>query len=278
MAPRTKKLEPPRRGRDGYYTLPDGTKCFSVTNIIQHGVPKDLTGWAGWEAGLLAAESVPKLVRVRGESERRKMAYWLGQQSTRIKKKAGELGTAVHDAIEADILGQPIAEPTVEQKPFIDAYYRFKENERPEYEATELVLAHPTDGWAGRGDVWVTLPNYGPALLMGDWKSGSGVYPEASLQLSAYRRAPVAWTKDGQEIVPPKTESAVVVHIRPEKYPDCGYRVYPMDTSDAVYESFLDARRVAINWSKGMANTVVGVPFEPILTAEIEEDQQGEVA
>jgi hypothetical protein len=67
----------------------------------------------------------------------------------------------------------------------------------------------------------------------------------------------------------------VVVHIRPQKYPDTGYRIYPMDTSDDVYDCFLSARKTAVKWMKGLEKTAVGEPYEPIVVAEIEEDQQG---
>lgn len=131
-----------------------------------------------------------------------------------------------------------------------------------------MVLANPEDGWAGCGDVWLTLPNIGPGLILGDWKSSNNVHADFALQLAAYRRATVAWTKDGEQVEPPKTEQGVIIHLRPEKYPDTGYRIFPLDTSDAVYESFLDARRVAVNWSKGLAHTVLGEPYEPVLIAE----------
>lgn len=271
MSP-AKKPEAPHRDRSGWYKLPDGMKCLSVTNIKKHGVPLDLTGWAGWEAGLLAVESLPKLIRARGASERRKLAYWLGQASERKKKEAGALGSAVHEMIECRLLGQPAADPTPQQQPFMDAFDRFMEIEEPVIEATELVLANPDDGWAGTADVYFYLPNIeqlklpdlsGPALILGDWKSSSKVHADFALQLAAYRRATVGWLKDGTQIVPPKTENAVVIHIRPDVYEDTGYRVWPLDTSDAVYECFLNARRTAVDWVKGLEKTALGLPYDP---------------
>lgn len=272
-----KKTGAPRRGRDGRYSLPDGSKHISVTNIKKDGVPLDLTGWAGWEAGLLAVESVPKLIRLRGLEERRKAAYWLGQAAERKKREAGALGSAVHDAFEAYILGEPTGELSPEVRPFFDAFLRFMEIEQPEFEATELVLANPDDGWAGTADAFGTLPRRAAGLHLLDWKSGSGTYADFAMQLAAYRRATVGWTKDGTEITPPTTEQAFVVHVRPDKYPDVGYRIYPLDTSEAVYEAFLAARRVALEWTRGLSKTVLGKPLEPlaveVLDAEIVEEE-----
>lgn len=268
----------PKRAK-GWYTLPDGSKHLSVTTIKANGIPLDLTGWAGWEAGWLAMESLPKLVRTRGYNERRKLAYWLGQAAERKKSEAGELGTAVHKLIEAEILGQPAAKPTEEQQPFVDAFHRFMDLEQPEFEAIELVVANPADGWAGTVDAYLTLPNIGPALTCGDWKTSAKIHSEFALQLAAYQRATIGWLKDGTEIVPPKTESAVVIHIRPDAkgYEDTGYRIVPLDTSDAVYECFLNARRTALEWVYGLEKTVVGeayVPGQPVLEAEVVEEMK----
>lgn len=245
MTAKTAKKQAPTRGRDGWYTLPDGTRCLSVTNVIKHGVPKDLMGWAAWMVASEAVESVPRLARLRGEAARKQMVQWLKGAPDRKRDTAAELGTSVHDAVEAIILGQPAPEPTAEQAPFMAAFAQFVADHRPVFEATEITLAHPGHGWAGRGDVWLTLPEIGPALLAGDWKTGSGAYPEAALQLSAYRRAEVGWLRDGTEVEPPKTEGAVVVHIRPDKYPDVGYAVYPVQTGDDVYAVFRAAQQIA---------------------------------
>lgn len=264
----------PKRSK-GWYELPSGEKLLSVTTIKSLGIPLDLTGWAGWEAGWCAMESLPRLVRTRGYTPRRKMAYWLGQASERKKSEAGALGSSIHKKIEAFILGKPVAEPTEEEAPFVAAFHKFMEIEQPAFEAVELVVANPEDGWAGTADAFLTLPNIGPALLLGDHKTGNSIHSEFALQLSAYRRATVGWLSDGTQVEPPKTDGAVAIHFRPEKYPDTGYRIYPLDTSDAVYDCFLTARKTALEWALGLEKTAVGEPYEPgqpVLDAEVVEE------
>ena len=260
---RTKKPALPKRDRSGYYTAPNGRRLMSVTTIIGNGVPKPaLVHWAAREVAQSAVDNIPTLAKVRGETARAQAFDWLRKAAEQKRDAAANLGTVIHDYAEAIALGKPMPEPNDDQRPFVEAYARFVEDWAPEYEATELVVANYDDGWAGTLDWIARIPALGPALVMGDYKTGKGVYGEAGLQMAAYRRATVGWLKDGTEVEVPPTESAVVVHIRPGKYPDRGYALLPVDTSDAVYASFLSARDVAQLWVKGLAETVVGAPLE----------------
>lgn len=95
-------------------------------------------------------------------------------------------------------------------------------------------------------------------MLLGDTKTGGelgvkGVYPEAALQMSAYRKAGVAWLRDGTKVPMPAThDRGVVLHLRPE-----GYRVIPIACGDDVFAQFCIAQRAA-EWVSGLSKTVVG--------------------
>lgn len=279
MAARKPKLKPgdkldaaPVRSR-GYYTTPYG-RFMSVTTLLDNGVAKPgLPYWYASEVAQRAIDAIPKLTRLRGQLARDEALKWLKGAANEKRDAAAELGTTIHNAIEARILGAPAPEPTEDQQPFLDAFARFWDDHQPIVEATEMTLANPDDGWAGTGDVWMTLPNssYGRAVLLGDWKSGKKPHAETAMQCAAYRRAKVGWLKDGTEVVPPSTDGAVLIHIRPSAYPDTGYRIYPLDTSDEVYAAFLSVRDVALGWTKGLAKTALGDPLDiPTLdTAEV---------
>lgn len=279
MAARKPKAKPgdkldaaPSRVR-GYYTTPYG-RLMSVTTILDNGVAKPgLPHWYASETATRAIDSIPKLARLRGHLARTEAHAWLKAAANEKKDAAGELGSWVHNAAEAYVLGAPFEEPDEQQAPFFAALMRFLNDHDPQVEAAELTVANPDDGWAGTGDAWWRLPRtkFGPALILGDYKTGKNAHAEAAMQLSAYRRATVGWLKDGTEVVPPTPQDAVVIHIRPDKYPDTGYRVIPVDTSDAVYAAFLNVRDVALGWTKGLAKTALGEP----LTLE---DPQQEVA
>jgi hypothetical protein len=254
---------PPARNRLGYYTLPDGQKCLSVTNIIDKGVPKPaLVHWAAREVATCAMESLPRLVRVRGAAAREDERQWLANAAERKRDAAGDLGGAIHNAIEADVLGKPWPEPTELQAPVMAAFRNFLADWSPDWEATELVVAHPEHGWCGTGDAWFRLPRLGDCLFIGDWKTGGGVYGEVAMQMAAYRRGTVAWTRDGTQVEPPRADEAKVIHLRPDRYPATGgYAMYPADTSDAVYAAFRAAQATAEKWVKGLSKKAIGEPY-----------------
>ena len=104
---------------------------------------------------------------------------------------------------------------------------------------------------------------------MGDTKTGGdwdrdhrasrghvhGVYPEAGLQMSAYRRAKVCWLRDGSRVPMPATaEVGVVLHLRPE-----GYRLYPARCGDLEYAYFRHAQMVD-EWSSRIASAKADDP------------------
>ncbi|NGZ99668.1 hypothetical protein G5V59_02740 [Nocardioides sp. W3-2-3] len=137
-----------------------------------------------------------------------------------------------------------------------------------------MVVANADDGWAGTLDYTIGADGLiGDALraagydvdpgidLMGDTKTGGdwdritsaghvhGVYPEAGLQMSAYRRAKVAWLRDGSRVpMPPTAQVGVVLHLRPE-----GYRLYPVRCGDTEYRYFRHAQMVD-EWSSRIAS------------------------
>lgn len=255
----------PMRNSEGYYVLDDGTHLMSVTTIIEHGIPKPgLIHWAAIEVARCAIDHIPRLSRLRGQTARDNCYEWLRRAAERKRDEAADLGSAIHDHVEARILGAPTPRPSELERPFIDAFDRFLDEQQPVFRATEMVVANPDDGWAGKLDTALQLPRYGPVVLTGDWKTGRKVYDEAALQLSAYRRATIGWLRDGTPVTPEPTEGAVVVHIRPDVHEKHGgYRIYRADTSDEVYASFLAARDVAYGWTrrrKKAAITVLNLP------------------
>ena len=266
----------PIRDDEGWYHLPDGTACMSVTTLIEHGIPKPgLVHWAAIEVARCAISAIPQLSRLRGETARDDAYEWLRRAAERKRDEAAEFGGAIHDHVEARILGAPTPRPTDEQRPFIAAFDRFLDDHQPEFEATELVVANPADRWAGRLDAIGKLPRYGDDLLTIDWKTGRKVYDESALQLSGYRRATVGWLKDGTPVEPPATTGGVVVHIRPDVHEKTGgYRLYRADTSDEVYASFLAARDVAITWTRRRKKRAVTVLNLPPLPASPEKTKE----
>lgn len=250
MTARARKPEgPPTRDRSGYYATPAG-RFMSVTTILSNGIPKPaLMHWAAFEAAQCAVDNVPALIKARGQAARDEIRQWIQRAAERKRDTAANLGTTVHGFLEAQILGEPTPAFTDEQIPFIEAFARFLDTWQPEFEASELTVANPEHGYAGTLDAIARIPSLGPDLLMVDWKTGKSIYPEVGMQLAAYRRCPIGWTRPaGQQVDVPATTGAMVLHLRPEGMPGGepgGYAFVPALTDDLVFETFLAAKVIA---------------------------------
>lgn len=266
----------PIAGND-FYHMPDGSKLIRVTSVIEYGVPRPaLVDWAAREVARCAMEWLTRLARARTDHEREAVLAWLKEAAKRQRDAAAKLGNVVHDLAEARALDHPLPLPTVEQLPFFEAFHRFCQRWRPRWEAAEMVVANYTDGWCGTCDAWawLALPDMGPTpvLVILDYKSGRNVHPEVALQLSAYNRAEIGYLRDGTQVVPPRAEHAVVVHIRPGKYAG-GYAVKRVDIGEGTYAAFLNAHRTAVQWAASRSRRVLArayrEPSEPTPAREV---------
>lgn len=285
---------PARQGNGYYADHTSGDRLRSVTTILSGGVPKPgLVHWAGNTCTDSAIDNLPALVAASRYPERlAEMRTWIRKAHTRKKDERAEVGSAVHAIIEARLLDTPLpasvkvgeaewAMDGPELAPFIEHFHRFETQWQPRWLASEMVVANPDDGYAGTLDYIIAgdgligdnLRGRGYHLgsdglaIMGDTKTGGdwdhttaaghvhGVYPEAGLQMSAYRRASVCWLRDGSRVpMPPTAEVGVVLHLRPE-----GYRLYPVRCGDLEYRYFRHAQMVD-EWSSRLASAKADDP------------------
>lgn len=259
----------------GWYTCPEtGTKLRRVTTILERGVPKPaLPYWAANITAETAMENLPRLVRASRRPADAQEAYdWLRRAHTRKKDERADIGSAVHRIIEAHVLDEPLPAELLddpEMRPYLANFLRFVEEYEVTFKASEMVVGSYTHGYAGTLDYILQSPHiYDGRPCLGDTKTGGeldatlsdgtvkGVYPEAGLQMSAYRHAEVCWLRDGTRLPMPETHDVgIVLHLRPE-----GYRVYPAACGPEVFAKFLNAMQVA-DWSTEIAPTVIGAPL-----------------
>lgn len=303
----TKKGPVPARQGNGYYAdHATGDRLRSVTTILSGGVPKPaLMFWSAATCTDCAIENLPALVAAsRFPDQLAELRSWILRAHTRKKDERAEVGSLVHQVIESRLLGTELpqvirigetewAVDGPELAPFLEHFLRFEREWRPRWTASEMVVANPEHGYAGTLDYTIGADGLiGQALrdlgydvdpggdLMGDTKTGGdwnkvtsaghvhGVYPEAGLQMSAYRKATVAWLRDGSRVpMPPTAQVGVVLHLRPE-----GYRLYPVRCGDLEYRYFRHAQMVD-EWSSRIASAkaeepVIGKALEPPVTAE----------
>ena len=255
----------------GWYRVP-GTdiKLRRVTTILNSGYPKpELMFWAANLTAQDAFATLPRLVAASLNPAEKEDAYdWLRKGHIRKKEERGDIGTAAHTLVESHVLGTPLPEELLddpEMAPYLDNFLRFVKEWEVEFEASEMTVGNFAHGYAGKLDYLFRSPRIADALnvpaktlFLGDTKTGGeldekGVYPEAGLQMSAYRNAEVGWLRDGPQIPMPKIHhTGIVLHLRPE-----GYRPMPLKCGDDVFAAFLHVQQLS-EFKRVLAKSVVG--------------------
>lgn len=284
---------------------PGDIRLWSVTTIIGCLDKPALLYWSAEEAAKAAvsvARSLTQRIQEDGEAETIK---WL--RDARFRRPKGilsnaSLGTCAHHACEeyaltgqrpdnqrlADIIRQEggpqfdgIKTETAVLNRMLDRFDGWLQRFTPSYQATEVVVYHPTYGYAGQTDGFLTID--GVRLIIDYKTSREGYdakgnpktpYPEAALQLAAYRYAEAAavWRPrrieqfrrryyllseaERDRAVPvPQVDGGAVIHITPDH---C--ELFPVRCDTAVHEAFLYVQE-ASRWMNGLAKTVIGIPM-----------------
>lgn len=236
------------RGR--FYTWRD-ENYWSVTTIISGGVPKPaLINWAKKFTAEYACDNYEKLGALLapdadGYVDRGGAVDWLKDASFRDRDRKADLGTRLHEAIEAYTLGKPFPKWTIDIEWRMKAFERFLARYEPDYDMgmAEATVFSRTQKYAGTLDAVFEIgrgPHKGRRVL-NDYKSSQrGIFPEVALQLSAYRRADFVAGPDWSELPMPEVDTATALWL-----PDnADAELYEVSTDDAVFRSFLYVREV----------------------------------
>lgn len=162
-----------------------------------------------------------------------------------IRDQAASLGITVHHwahligADEKAAEGVEISEWVI---PYLVGYRGFLGHLRAsggEILSAEHAVINLTEGYGGTYDLIV---RYQGQVWLLDLKTSAGYYPEFALQIAAYGHGEfVALPNDPTQYPMPQIERYGVVHLRPDQYPDTGWRLveYPITGKD--YVAFLAA-------------------------------------
>lgn len=243
------------RGGKRFYSWRD-ENYWSVTTIIGGGVPKPaLLPWGikmVAEAAVDMCNELPAMVaRDRDEAIR----YLKGSPYAK-RDAAANLGTEVHEAIEAHSLGKPMPPWSPLVKPYMAGFEQFLADFAPVFTATEASVFNRSQKYAGTLDAiaTITLPLHDePGSYIVDAKTGKGVYPEIGLQLASYRFAEFIGLPDGSEAPMPPVDGALALHLTPQ-----GYRLIEVRADEEVFSAFLYAREV-FRWATETSKTVLGL-------------------
>lgn len=192
---------------------------------------------------------------------------WALKEADKARDTAADLGSSVHllaelvGASESDSTGFEVGSDTF---PYIEAYRRFLDR----YGASNIVssehMVWSLNGYAGTYDFLMMLPRSevdhrhdgsippgectickaSSELWLIDIKtSGKGPYPEWGLQLAGYRWSDsIIIPGDPRSYPMPEIARTGVLHLRPDLYPDTGWRLIEYPTSyEKDYIAFLAA-------------------------------------
>lgn len=269
-----------------------GERYWSVTTIIDGGIPKNALKW--WAARVVAEFAYDDASNWLGMNRDRAVDY-LKREPFRYTADRADLGSAIHATAEAVVIGRPaprFRDPAERQA--VANFLDWRNRLQPRFELVEATVYSRRQRYAGTLDLIVEvdferllelatelgygLPREwkdaaeanagGKVTLIGDYKTGGdvgeakGVYPEVALQLAAYAGADFVGLPGGGEQPLPRIDGAFVLHLGP-----AGWRMVPVRIGDDVFKAFLYAREV-FRWAEQLAPTVLGDAIERFTPVE----------
>lgn len=269
----------------GHSYLLDGDKVPGVTSILGESIPKQqLVPWAAGVVGEFLAERLDIDIDTGHVDAARaiKALQAIGAASNRYNKwpddgtisrmalvetikalpyrdrdAAGRRGTEVHSLAEQILRGGDVTVP-LELAGHVDAYLKFLDDFDVREILVEFVCGNRADRWMGTGDMIADL-NDGFRWLLDIKTARSGVFPETSLQLAAYRRAEFYLDADGNEQPMLKVDRVGAIWVRAD-----GYELIPLDAGPDTYRTFRHCQRIHL-WQTVTGRDTVGESLRPPL-------------
>ncbi len=238
-------------GQGRMYRHPQTRELYpSVTNVLDVLAKPWLGAWAAKMVAEFAWDSRDVLMQI----ERDAAVDMLKGAIRRKRDRAADLGSVIHAFIEALVTGAPAPSLEEEHRPFIRAVEGFLDEFDPEFVVVEgTVFSSDFPPELRYGGTFDFLARVDGKLLLGDYKTGSGVYDEVALQLAALRHAEELWDRHTGELSPmPEVDACVAVHLRPE-----GFALHVVRADELAYQAFLGLRQ-AWPWTKGQQSGIVG--------------------
>ena len=193
------------------YLTKDGVRCKGVTTIINN---------LGWNKQVLMAWT-------------RRMAL-AGEDPEAVMKEAGAIGTLAHYLCESHIKGEEpdmtdySSEQIEKAENAFLGYLEWEKMTKPKYEAIELKMVSEKYKVGGTADF---IARINGALVLGDFKTSRGIYPEFYPQLAAYRKMyielqPKAKIGSAMILKLDKNSGAFSHHFVSKQQLDWGWKVF----------------------------------------------------
>lgn len=216
----------------------DGAWVPGVTTLIGKGLPKPaLPYWSAKTVAEWVADNPDLTEDLKRMGGRGPAVAFLKELPWQARDSAAIRGTDVHGLAERLTHGESVDVPE-HISGYVQACVDFLDEWGFEADITERPCASRKWGYAGTMDAIGTLRD--GRRVIADWKTSSGVWPEAAVQLSAYRYADFYVDNDGTEQPMPEVDGAIVIHIQ-----DGYYAVHEMTADEATFKAFLHIQYVA---------------------------------
>lgn len=226
-------------GANGHWYKLDGRKVDGVTTVIKEVMTPNLAFWAARLVAEAVADEDPHWLEGLRAKGRDAMVDHLAGIPTRHRNALANRGTEVHRYAERLVLGEAV-EPPDELAGHVYAAVDFLNHTRIAPVLTESVVASRRHRYAGTLDLVADFPDGRRAIL--DYKTSGRAYPEAALQLAAYRYADIYLDESGATLPMEALgiNCAYVVLLSAT-----GYELIPVDTSEAVFGVFVKLAELA---------------------------------
>ncbi len=209
----------------------NGRPIPGVTTLIKNGLPNQALKY--WSARTVAEwvgehPDVTELLHEKGGAG--PLVAFLKEIPWQRRDTAAVRGTDVHNFAERLVHGEEAKVPE-----YLDGYVtscvQFLDQWQPKPLVVERPLAHVEHWWAGKPDLFAELPD--GRVILYDYKTSRGIYPETAFQLAAYSHAQFYAAEDGSEQPIPKVDLCAAVWLRED-----GYDVIPLKADDETYKEF----------------------------------------
>lgn len=245
-----------KRNDDGYYLCPDGIKRKSVTTYLKVIAKDALVPWA-------AKMERERVMQVLAEAYVGRREYWGPDLVDHVRQKlpvraasekaletASDIGQTIHNLLEKTmlkLLGVDVVWPEDAMPIAVEAakqlLLKLDEIKFRPLLAERFVWSADFD-FAGTLDAFgeITLPDGRGVQAIGDYKSGKAIYPEAVLQLAAYRKA----LMDEMELSSPETWGFIARASKdPEREPEL--LLLSPEQLDSAFHGFMAAQHLSLN-------------------------------
>jgi len=245
----------------------DGRWVPGVTTLIKGGLPKELKYWAARYVAEWVADNPGMTDLMAEKGGRDPLVGFLKELPFQFSKEAAVKGTDVHRLAEQLVHGHEVQVPEHLQG-YVQSCVAFLDEWGVEPLMTERPIAHRAHWWAGTPDLFARVRD--SRRLLFDYKtSGSGIWPEAAFQESAYRHGEFYLAEDGTEVPVPEVDFCAAVWLRQD-----GYDVIPLKADAEVYKEFRHIAFVAEAAKRAKGNKTtqgyVGFPMETPSNPSIE--------